>query len=284
MSIQAVAWAISQRVGSPTGKVLLMCLANYANEHGECWPSQKTISKEAELGERATRDWLKKLEQAGFIERHRRNRNDGSRTSDLIILNLSKKIDTAPETLTADNAARPNQAAAGSQPNGTSHHPKRHEMPDIEPSVKPSKEPSTGAQAHGGNGFNLFWEEWPSKDRPRKRQAARWSFERLSHDDQAKAVKYAKDFRRLSKAREDVALMIPYLKDSSFQELVDAPELNVDGKFVFTPERAEWSSWIDYLKLEYSAEASGRIEKLGKFIDARRWPPKPSSETSRLAS
>ena len=43
MSIQAVAWAISQRVGSPTGKVLLMCLANYVNEKGECWPSQKTV-------------------------------------------------------------------------------------------------------------------------------------------------------------------------------------------------------------------------------------------------
>ena len=171
MSIQAVAWAISQRVGSPTGKVLLMCLANYANEHGECWPSQKTISKEAELGERATRDWLKKLEQAGFIERHRRNRNDGSRTSDFIILNLTKRVDSTSKNLTADNAARPNQAASGSRPNGISHRPKRHEVPDIEPSLKPSIEPSTGAQALGGNGFNSFWEEWPAKDRPRTRQA-----------------------------------------------------------------------------------------------------------------
>ena len=77
MSIQAVAWAIRQRVGSPTGKVLLMCLANYADENGECWPSQTTISNEAELGERATRDWLKTLEESGFIERRRRNRADG---------------------------------------------------------------------------------------------------------------------------------------------------------------------------------------------------------------
>ena len=284
MSIQAVAWAISQRVGSPTGKVLLMCLANYANEHGECWPSQKTISKEAELGERATRDWLKKLEQAGFIERHRRNRNDGSRTSDFIIMNLNKRVDTVPETLTADNAARPNQAASGSQPNGTSRRPKRHAMPDIEPSVKPSEEPSTGARTLGRSGFDLFWEEWPAKDRPRKRQAAKWSFERLSNGDQTNAVKHARDFRRLSQARDDVALMIPYLKDRSFKELVGAPEINADGKFIFTPNRAEWSAWIDYLKLEYSEEASSRIEQLGKFIDARRWPPKPISEVSKLAS
>jgi hypothetical protein len=58
MSIQAVAWAISQKVGSPTGKVLLICLANYADEHGICWPSQSTIAKETELSERSATIWL----------------------------------------------------------------------------------------------------------------------------------------------------------------------------------------------------------------------------------
>lgn len=284
MSIQAVAWAISQRVGSPTGKVLLMCLANYANEHGECWPSQKTISQEAELGERATRDWLKKLEQAGFIERHRRNRSDGSRTSDFIILNLSKRADSEPEHLTAEYAVRPNQAASGSKPNGISCRPKRHDVPDIEPSVKPSEEPSTGAQAHGGNGFDMFWEEWPRKERPKKRQAAKWSFDRLSRQDQTLATKYARDFRKLSKAREDAVLMIPYLKQRLFEELVDAPEINIDGKFVFTPTCPEWPAWIDYLKIKYNVEASSRIQQLGKFIDVRRWPPKPNSDQLGLAS
>ena len=88
MSIQAVSWAMSQRVGSPTGKILLICLADYANEQGECWPSQKTIADNTELSERATRDWLKKLEAKGFISRSRRHRTNGSRTSDLFVLNL----------------------------------------------------------------------------------------------------------------------------------------------------------------------------------------------------
>jgi len=54
MSIQAVAWAIEQRVGSPTGKILLICLANYANERGECWPSQRIIAEQAELSRRVS--------------------------------------------------------------------------------------------------------------------------------------------------------------------------------------------------------------------------------------
>ncbi|MBL4645069.1 MAG: hypothetical protein COA52_11595 [Hyphomicrobiales bacterium] len=59
MSIQAVAWALGLKVGSPTGKVLLLCLANYANEKGECWPNQRTIANETELSTRTTRQWLK---------------------------------------------------------------------------------------------------------------------------------------------------------------------------------------------------------------------------------
>ena len=284
MSIQAVAWAISQRVGSPTGKVLLMCLANYANEHGECWPSQKTISREAELGERATRDWLKKLEDNGFIERRRRNRNDGSRTSDFIILNLTKRTDSTEKSLPAEYATRPIQAASGSKPTGTSRRLGRHDVPDIEPSLKPSIEPSTGARMLGGNGFDMFWEEWPAKERPKKRQAAKWSFDRLSWEDQTSAIKHAGDFRKLSKAREDAALMIPFLKERLFQELVDAPEINTDGKFVFTPSRPEWPAWINYLKSKYSEDASRRTEEHGKFIDARRWPPELDSNQSRLVS
>ena len=284
MSIQAVAWAISQRVGSPTGKVLLVCLANYANERGECWPSQRTISQEAELGERATRDWLKKLEEEGFIERHRRNRSDGSRTSDLIILHLSKQANPDEETLPADFAARPNLPASGSKPTGISCRLGRHDVPGIEPSLKPSIEPSTGARALGGNGFDMFWEEWPAKERPKKRQAAKWSFDRLSFGDQASAIKHAGNFRKLSKTREDAALMIPYLKERLFEEIEDAPQINADGLFVITPERPEWIKWLEWLETKHSSDARDNISKLGFFKVTQRWPSKSQPNESRLAS
>lgn len=86
MSIQAVAWAIDQKTGSAAGKVVLICLANYADETGTCWPSQETIAAETELSERSVREWLQKLEDAGFLTRERRQRQDGYRASDLIVL------------------------------------------------------------------------------------------------------------------------------------------------------------------------------------------------------
>lgn len=129
MSIQAVAWAIEQKTGSPAGKVVLMCLANYADENGECWPSQATIAKETELSERSVREWLQRLEDAGLIEREHRQRADGSRKSDLIRMkfqpaNFSGRTQSNRQDV-------PIQPAAGSG------------LTTFEPSVEPSDNYST---------------------------------------------------------------------------------------------------------------------------------------------
>lgn len=284
MSIQAVAWAISQRVGSPTGKVLLMCLANYANEKGECWPSQKTISHEAELSERSTRDWLQKLEAQGFISRSRRHRSDGSRTSDHVVLNLSLAPKSGDNDLTADSAARPVQAANGSKPSGSSRRTYRQELPGIEPSPKPLEEPSSGARARRTEGFKKLWEDWPTKERPEKIKAAQWAFDKLTPDEQDTAVTQARRFRRLAKAKKDMALMIPYLKQRQFADLDGAPEINADGKFVITPQRPEWPAWKEHLREKYSDAAVERLEARQSFFADFRWPPTDTTTHDGLSN
>ena len=119
MSIQAVSWAIKQKTGSPTAKVLLICLANYADEDGLCWPSQATIANETELSERAAREWLKTLEENGFIERTRRHRADGTRASDLIRLCLNRCSETPPVNQPANSADSDDLPANGAEPTGT---------------------------------------------------------------------------------------------------------------------------------------------------------------------
>ena len=39
MSVQAITWALDYAAGSVTEKVILLVLANYANEFGISWPS-----------------------------------------------------------------------------------------------------------------------------------------------------------------------------------------------------------------------------------------------------
>lgn len=44
MSVQAITLALSVPAGSPSAKCVLLALANYANERGQCWPSQKRLA------------------------------------------------------------------------------------------------------------------------------------------------------------------------------------------------------------------------------------------------
>jgi len=86
MSIAASAWARKQKTGSATMKAVLIAVADYADEHGCAWPSQKRLAEDTELSARSVRDALAGLQAKGFLRREERKRDDGSRASDRIIL------------------------------------------------------------------------------------------------------------------------------------------------------------------------------------------------------
>jgi hypothetical protein len=112
VSIQAVSWAMQQRLNSPTLKFVLIAVANYADEDGFCWPSQKRLSRDTELSERAVRDALKRLEERGILERS--ERRAATRQSDIIRLNLAYRNEMPVEQ--AGNGT-PAERAAGSKAN-----------------------------------------------------------------------------------------------------------------------------------------------------------------------
>ncbi len=79
MSVQLIAWAYEQQVGSATEKTVLLALANAANHHtNQCNPRIDRLALETELGESTVRKALCSLADKGFIERERPRRGDGS--------------------------------------------------------------------------------------------------------------------------------------------------------------------------------------------------------------
>lgn len=88
MSIEALNWAFNVQVPSAGAKLVLLTLANYANEIGEAFPSQKALALKTCLSERAIRDNLVRLEEMKLISRVPRTRSDGSYTTDLFSLNV----------------------------------------------------------------------------------------------------------------------------------------------------------------------------------------------------
>jgi Helix-turn-helix domain len=67
-------------------------LCRRADKHGHAWSSQSNIMHVTGIGERKVREVLKSLENLGWLQRQNRRRQDGSRTTDLVILKGIKEV------------------------------------------------------------------------------------------------------------------------------------------------------------------------------------------------
>lgn len=89
MAIKALEWLRRTEVGSPTRKLVLYAIADRVKD-GEwvTWAGQEALAQDTELSPRSVRTILRDLERMGVIERSKRRRPDGYRTSDAIRLNV----------------------------------------------------------------------------------------------------------------------------------------------------------------------------------------------------
>lgn len=67
MSIKAMVWAWEQDVTS-TEVLVLLSLADHANESGMCWPSQKYLALKTKLGRQAINAVIGRLRDKGMLE------------------------------------------------------------------------------------------------------------------------------------------------------------------------------------------------------------------------
>lgn len=92
MSIKAMNWAWEQRL-PPNSKLILMALADAADEVGQCWPRVRLIAEKCCTSERTVQRVLKELEAAGFLHIERNYRKDGSQSSNVYSLSLASPPD-----------------------------------------------------------------------------------------------------------------------------------------------------------------------------------------------
>lgn len=67
MSFSAMAWAVKQETKSPVSKLVLLMIANYADENGEAYPSQEHLAKLCECTRVSVNKHIKQLEKLNFI-------------------------------------------------------------------------------------------------------------------------------------------------------------------------------------------------------------------------
>ena len=68
MSIQALSWCIKQDCDTPTTKLILFLLSNYADENNSCYPSEKHLGKLAGVSDRTVRRSLKWLSENNMVD------------------------------------------------------------------------------------------------------------------------------------------------------------------------------------------------------------------------
>lgn len=69
MSIKVMSRAWDESKAKGSGLLLLLALADFADDNGLCWPSIETLSKKVRLTPQAVRNNLKKLEEIDELER-----------------------------------------------------------------------------------------------------------------------------------------------------------------------------------------------------------------------
>lgn len=95
MSIRAMTWAWQKSL-SPTPKLLLMALADIADDSGLCWPSHTTLATKCSLTDRTVRRALVLLQRRSLILVERRFKADGSRTSNRYRLAIDTPLTICP--------------------------------------------------------------------------------------------------------------------------------------------------------------------------------------------
>jgi hypothetical protein len=93
MSHKATYWAFEQDAPGSDHKLVLILLADWADETGTAWPRQSTIAAKAQMSVRHVIDVLSELETASLIRRVKTRRRDGRQGSSRYVLQLMPSID-----------------------------------------------------------------------------------------------------------------------------------------------------------------------------------------------
>ncbi|UCX03551.1 helix-turn-helix domain-containing protein [Shewanella glacialimarina] len=96
MSMELMVKAMKAKVGNPLRKLVLLKLADNANDQGECWPSYQYIADQCEIGHSTVRKHIGELVKAGFVSVQHRKGPKGSSTN---VYTISICHDIAPSTL-----------------------------------------------------------------------------------------------------------------------------------------------------------------------------------------
>ncbi|WP_407084782.1 helix-turn-helix domain-containing protein [Pluralibacter gergoviae] len=139
MSMTLMAKAMAIKTGNPIRKLVLIKLADNANDHGECWPSYKHIADHCECSKSAVRDHIDALISMGLLVKENRPgvKNGKGNASNLYYMQLDNPV--PPESIAPmppKSTGMPSESTPPMPPRGTrTYH-------SFEPVIEPKDPPN----------------------------------------------------------------------------------------------------------------------------------------------
>ena len=110
MSMNLMAKAMNIKVGNPLRQLVLIKLADNANDNGECWPSYQHVADQCEVSRSTVKSHIRALEEMGLLKREFRRKGELNQ-SNVFYLTLDNAQQIQPESGGA-GAARGGAGAA----------------------------------------------------------------------------------------------------------------------------------------------------------------------------
>ncbi|MCX8597596.1 MULTISPECIES: helix-turn-helix domain-containing protein [unclassified Gilliamella] len=144
MSMLLMVEAMKLKVGNPLRKLVLIKLADNANDKGECFPSVSYIAEQCEISERSVQNHIKQLEVDGLLKIESRKSENGLNKSNIYYLNFSG-ANPAPY------GANGSSSGANAAPSGESPAPSygANPAPITSHIIEPVKEPVNNLVING---------------------------------------------------------------------------------------------------------------------------------------
>lgn len=155
MSMTLMVKALKTKVGNPLRKLVLLKLADNANDQGECWPSYQYIADQCEMSKRSVMLHINKLIEDGFLKKEHRLGGEKFNKSNLYTLMVG-----AGDSLGVVQEIHP-PSAGDSLGGGAGAAPRTYHS--LEPTIKPLDHPADARDALIEEQFNKWWKHYPKK-------------------------------------------------------------------------------------------------------------------------
>jgi len=255
MAHKATTWAWETKLPG-TRKLVLLALADMADEHNSCYPGQERLAEMTSMAVITVRRALSELERDGLIVRARRARQDGTRTSDRYRL----VVGAQPIKLTSGQSDAPNRSSGSRSTvqDDRAYEPSSNESPE-EPSDKRIYPEA----------FEEAWSHWPRKN-DKARALQQWQAIKKKHpglDIRAAVIAYGDAYTAAETPQRWVPYLKTWLNGAQWNDPLPEPRTNPNQQRRLT--NAEQAA-LDYQQ-RYGGtdESAGRLQALGTGFSNR---------------